>query len=207
MFCEKCGTQNPEKAAFCKKCGAQLEIVQKTSVKPVPNSTKTDSPQRRRTSGKQLIQTTKQTSRAYLIPNLVVDFLFFGIAGYFFARSSDLYASYWYRSEGETLQKVGILVFLLAFLSALYHVMVARTYADVFADRIAGSGMQGISCKSFNLRFDQVTGISASKGILNLESGSGVFLVINTSAGNYKVITTDARAKEIIKYYSRIENP
>lgn len=31
MFCGKCGTQNPENAAFCKKCGTQLNAQKKVS--------------------------------------------------------------------------------------------------------------------------------------------------------------------------------
>lgn len=31
MFCGKCGTQNPDNAAFCKKCGTQLNVQKKVS--------------------------------------------------------------------------------------------------------------------------------------------------------------------------------
>lgn len=34
MFCGKCGTQNPETAAFCKRCGMRLKDQAKPAVKP-----------------------------------------------------------------------------------------------------------------------------------------------------------------------------
>ena len=61
--------------------------------------------------------------------------------------------------------------------------------------------MQGVQNKSFDLSFDKISGISISKGFLNLESNGGVFLFINTNGGNYKAITTEERVKEIIDYY------
>ena len=36
MFCGKCGTQNPETAAFCKKCGTRLNNQAKPAVKTTP---------------------------------------------------------------------------------------------------------------------------------------------------------------------------
>lgn len=206
MVCKKCGTQNPGNAAFCRKCGTKLVTTQNASGNSADTGLGTPANvQRRGLRRRRLILTTRKTNLVYLIPNLVVDILIDGgAAGFFFMRGMELYASYWYRSEGETLQKIATIFFLLGVLSGIYHVMVSRTYADVFEDRITGIGMQGVQCKSFELRFDQIVGISVSKGILNIESGGGVFLVINTSAGSYKIITTEARAKEILKYYSYV---
>lgn len=44
--------------------------------------------------------------------------------------------------------------------------------------------------------------IRASELIENLEAGGGVFSIINTSAGDCKIVTTNARANEIVEYYS-----
>lgn len=208
MVCKKCGTQNPGNAAFCRKCGTKLVTTQNVPVNSVNTGSRTPANvQRRGSRRRQLILSTRRTNLGYLIPNLVVDILIDGgLAGFFFVRGAELYSSYWYRSEGEALQKVATMFFLLGALSAIYHVMVSRTFADVFTDHIAGTGMQGIQCKSFALRFDQISGISTSKGILNIETGACSFLVINTSAGNYKIITTEARANEIMEYYSNAVN-
>ena len=208
MVCKKCGTQNPGNAAFCRKCGAKLTTSQNVPANSVNTGSRAPTNVQRRGSRKrQLILTTRKTNLSYLIPNLVVDFLIDGgLAGFFYMRGAELYASYWYRSEGEALQKLSAMFFLLAVLSAVYHIMVSRTYANVFEDRITGSGMQGIQCKSFDLRLDQIADLSTSKGILNLETGACVYLVINTPAGNYKIITTEARANEIIEYYSNAVN-
>ena len=132
----------------------------------------------------------------YLVPNLVTDILIYGVvAGIGFSRGAELYASFWYRSEGESLQRVAGLFLLIGMLSAIYHVMVSKTYVDFFEDRIVGAGMQGIQSKTFALRYEQILDISSSRGFLNLESGSGVFLVINTPAGSYKIITNKAKEK------------
>lgn len=55
MFCGKCGTQNPDNAAFCKKCGTQLNVQKKVSA---PTTTQTSvrvrpQPQQRRPAQKE----------------------------------------------------------------------------------------------------------------------------------------------------------
>lgn len=200
MFCGKCGTQNPDNAAFCKGCGTRLEGSPKAPAnsearKPV-NTQRTGAKKRRP------VLTTRKTHMAYWISQVLGDGLFIGLAAFCFIRASELIESYWYRSDGEKMQALGFAFMLVWFLSFIYHMMVIRTYADVHENRIAGSGLQGIQTKSFDLRFEQIAGISISKGFLNLEAGGGAFLIINTSAGEYKIITTLARANEIVEYYS-----
>lgn len=200
MFCGKCGEQNPDNAAFCKGCGARLNENQKA-----PASTAARTPvntQRTSTKKRKPVHTTRKTNISYLVGQMIGDGFFVAISVFFFIRAGELIDSYWYRSDGEKLQMAGFVFLMVGMLSMLYHAMVSRTYADVFENRISGSGMQGIQTKSFNLRFDQIAGISVSKGFLNLEAGGGAFLIINTSAGEYKVITTPAKANEIVEYYT-----
>lgn len=199
MFCDKCGTQNPENAAFCKKCGSKLPKNPKIPVRTVKAAERTAPP--RSQGRRQQLFTTRKTSRTYLIINLFGDLLVNSLfASFCIIKGEELMSTYVYRSEGAALQKLSIFLIIYAALSLLYHVMVSRTYADIFENRIVGTGMQGIQSKSFDLRFDQLNGISTSKGFLNIESGSGVFLVINTPAGNYRVLTTEARAREITDF-------
>lgn len=201
MFCGKCGAQNPDNATFCKGCGARLNEEQQT---PVSTSARTSvNTQRTGTKKRKPVHTTRKTSISYWVGQMIGDGFFVTISVFFFIRAGELIDSYWYRSDGEKLQTAGFIFLMVGMLSMLYHAMVSRTYADVFENRISGSGMQGIQTKSFNLRFDQIAGISVSKGFLNLEAGGGAFLIINTSAGDYKIITTPARANEIVEYYSR----
>lgn len=202
MFCGKCGTQNPDNAAFCKGCGTRLEESPKVPVnlekrKPV-NTQRTGAKKR------QPVLTTRKTHMAYWVSQVLGDSLFIGLAVFCFIRAGELIESYWYRSDGEKMQTLGFVFAVVGILSLMYHAMVIRTYADLHENRITGSGMQGIQTKSFNLRFDQIAGISVSKGFLNLEAGGGVFLIINTSAGAYKIVTTNARANEIVEYYSNV---
>lgn len=207
MFCEKCGTRNAENAAFCRKCGAKLSANRAAPATSTAKSSRNParvpqrSPKRRR-----LLHTTRKTQMGYLVPNLVTDILLYGvIAGIGFSKGAELYASFWYRSEGESLQRAAGLFLLIGMLSAIYHVMVSKTYVDFFEDRIVGAGMQGIQSKTFALRYEQILDISSSRGFLNLESGSGVFLVINTPAGSYKIITNKAKEKEILEFYDSLK--
>lgn len=200
MLCEKCGAKNPDNAAFCKSCGTRLIATQKV---PTNTATRVPATSQRGGTKKRPISTTRKTSIGYLVGQMIGDGCFVGLSVFFFIRAGELIESYWYRSQGATLRTAGIVCLLLGVLSACYHVMVSRTYADIFEDRISGSGMQGIQNKSFSLRFDQIVGVSVSKGFLNLEAGGGAFLIINTSAGDYKIITTAERANEIAEYYSR----
>lgn len=205
MFCKQCGAKNPDGAAFCRKCGSHLDKIQREPIKTVPKiSTNT---QQGGTKRKRPILTTRKTSKVYLISQLVGDILFGGgLSGYLLMRGVELCESFWYRSEGEKLISIGFVFFFLSALAACYHIIVSRTYADIYENRFSGSGMQGVQYKSFDLRSEKIEGVSISRGFLNLESSGGVFLVINTAAGNYKIITTEARAKEILNYYSGDEN-
>lgn len=200
MFCKKCGMQNPDAAVFCKSCGTRL------GEKPQPSVTKSAKvPANVHQSGtrkRRPVLTTRKTCKSYLVGQLISDGLFIAVAVLAFVQADKLIRSYWYKSEGQTLQTCGFLLLFLALMSAVYHIMVSRTYADLCENRISGSGMQKIQTKSFDLKFDQIVGISVSKGFLNIEAGNGAFLIINTSAGAYKVVTTAARAKEIAEYYS-----
>ena len=131
------------------------------------------------------IITTQKTSSRYLASQLIYDVLFIFIGIYFMAKGLSAFCTF----------------LIFGGLSALYHAMVSSAYVDIYADRIEGKGMQKVAMQSINLRFDQITDISTSRGFMNLEAtGMNEFLVINTSAGSYKIITTSARAKEIVDF-------
>lgn len=202
MFCGKCGVKNADDATVCTGCGARLHTNQKVPVN-TENRILTHE-QRGGAEQKHPISTTRKTSKKYLIGKLIEDACYVGISIFLFIRADKLIDSYWYRSDGENVLKAGFILLFIGALSLIYHAMVSTTYVDLFEDRIVGTGMQKIQIKSFSLRFDQICGISVSKGFLNVESGSGVFLVINTLAGDYKVITTAKYANEIAEYYSRV---
>ena len=202
MFCGKCGTQNPDNAAFCKGCGTRLEGSPKVPVNP--ETRKPVNTPRTGTKKRRPVLTTRKTYMAYWVSQVLGDSLFIGLAVFCFIRADELIDSFWYRSDGENVQTLGFFFAVVGILSLMYHAMVIRTYADLHENRITGSGMQGIQIKSFDLRFEQIAGISVSKGFLNLEAGGGAFLIVNTSAGEYKVITTPARANEIVEYYSNV---
>ena len=203
MFCGRCGTQNPDNVAFCKACGNRF--VENSRVRATPDARQTVNTQRTGVKKRRPVLTTRKTNTGYVVAQILLgDGLFFCLALYFFARGNELMGSYWNRSDGEALLTGGYIFMLFAVLGIVYHAMVSRTYADLYPNRIVGSGMQGIQTKSFNLRFDQIVGISVSQGFLNLEANPGAFLIVNTSAGDYKIITTKARANEMVEYYNNI---
>lgn len=147
------------------------------------------------------ILTTRKTNIGYLVGQLLGDAVLVAL-GVFSMNKAATLRDYWRFSDAETMSTVAVICFIFAFLSFVYHIMVSSTYIDVQSDRITGKGMQKISLKSINLSMEKITDLSISKGFLNVESGSGVFLVINTTAGSYKVVTNEARAKEIVEYYN-----
>lgn len=203
MFCKKCGAENPNNAMFCKKCGFRFAEIQRVPAKMSAgvqmNAQQTNARKRKPAF------TTQKTNAAYLGGQLISDIFFLGLSVFFFIRGNKLIDSYWHRSDGEAVLQLAGAIFLVGFLSLIYHIMVSRTYADCFDNRITGSGMQGIQTKSFSLRIDQIVGVSVSHGFLNLEApGKAAFVIINTIAGTYKVITTNERANEIAEYYSRM---
>ncbi len=153
---------------------------------------------------KKLINTTKKTSLPYLAGHLIEDALFFGI-GIFCSQKVDTLRAHWRFGEAQTMETVSVLLFIFAFLSLVYHLMVSGTYADVYCEKIIGKGVEKITVKNFNLSFTQITDITRTKGFLNSEAGAGEFLVISTASGSYKIITTSAKAQEIITYYNEIK--
>lgn len=56
MYCGKCGTQNPDNAAFCKKCGTQLNVQKKA---PVNSNAKAPSKAQSQPQHKHLATKTK----------------------------------------------------------------------------------------------------------------------------------------------------
>lgn len=202
MVCKNCGTRNPDNATFCRKCGTRLVTHPNTPPTDVPAGPMTPvNPQRRRKH--RLIATTRKTSNIYLVPNLVTDVLVNIILAYaLFVYGDKLSASFWpsYRQMGALLTGFGYIQLIEMIVSMCYHTVVSRAYLDIFEDHISGLGLQGIQCKQFNLRLDQITGIDATRGFLNIESGSGIFLLVHTRTGNYKIITTQEKANEILEH-------
>ena len=147
------------------------------------------------------IITTKGTNGSYVTHQLITD-LFYVIIGVFCAQKVEPLRDNWQFSAANTVMTASIICFFLAFLSVIYHVMVATTIAEVSNGTISGKGLQGISVKSFQLRFDQVSSITTSKGFLNIETGNGAYLIVNTTSGNYKVITSPNRANEIMELFN-----
>ena len=150
--------------------------------------------------------TTKNTSIGYLIGQIVPDLMFVA-AGIFCLQTVEPLRNRWRFELADTMGSMGTLFFILAFITMVYHIMVATTVIEVRDDKITGKGLQNFAIKNFRLRFDQVSSMSTSKGILNLETGNCVYLIINTASGNYKIVTTPQRANEIIDYFNDFQKP
>ena len=151
------------------------------------------------------IITTRKTGMLYLANQIPNDIAFLVIGIFCLSRVEPLRYN-WEFSAADTMNTIAILCFFLAFLSFTYHIMVYKTVADVYSDKIVGKGLQKLAVKSFDLRYDQITEITTSKGLLNIETGACVFVVINTTGSEYKIITTPDRAKEIMEHYNGMHN-
>ena len=147
--------------------------------------------------------TTKNTGVKYLASQLLSDAIFV-IIGIFCQSKVEPLRRSWEFSAANTMSTIAVICFIVAFLSVIYHIMVFTTVAEVSGGKITGKGLQKIALKEFNLRYDQITEMSTSKGMLNVETGACVFLVINTVGGEYKVITTPERAKEITDHFHSV---
>lgn len=145
--------------------------------------------------------TTQKTNIGYLVSSLMSDIIFVVIGIVCSQKAADLRA-YWRFDEAESMGLLSTMCFIVALLSFVYHIMVSATCADIYSNGIIGKGLQGITLKNFKLRLENITNISSSKGFLNMESGSGVFLMIDTDHGSYKVITTADCAGKITNYWN-----
>ena len=86
MFCGKCGTQNPDTAAFCKKCGTRLNSQAKPTAKTTPrvpvktqSQSKRPVPQNKRRQNK---NTKKIAVVAIAAVVLILAFVLFGGRSY-----------------------------------------------------------------------------------------------------------------------------
>lgn len=69
MFCGKCGTQNPDTAAFCKKCGTRLNGQAKPAIKKTVQSSVKNQPQTKRPIPK---YSRRQNKKVGLIAAIVI---------------------------------------------------------------------------------------------------------------------------------------
>lgn len=148
------------------------------------------------------VLTTLGTNKAYVIFHSCSTVLCILLAIYVINYGSELYASFWYRDEGTALVGMGWMFILLNIIEFVYHLFVSQTYCDVFPDRIKGEGMQTFQHKSFNLQYQNVTSICMSGGFLGMAAAPGVYLVVSTPTGSYKVLTSKACAETILEYYT-----
>lgn len=146
------------------------------------------------------ILSTKGAGRKYLVSKLIGDIIFAGI-GFFFLSKVETLQNNWQFSLAETASKSATVFFLLALLFATYHIMIATTVAELYDDKIVGKGLQKIMLKDFHLRFEQITEIATTKGVL-METATCVFLAINTASGEYKVLATPEAAAKIRDHFN-----
>lgn len=150
------------------------------------------------------ILTTKNSNKVYLVSQIISDILYVAL-GIFCMQRVESLRDHWQFKAAESMSTFATLLFIFAFISIIYHLMVASTIAEMRNNKITGKGLQAITLKSFDLRFDQISGISTSKGILNLETGKCVYLIVNTTSGNYKVIASPEQAEEMIAYFNNLK--
>lgn len=154
----------------------------------------------------QPIHTTKGTNKSYIAMNIVFDTLLYGYLGiWLINQARKLSGSFFLRSTASKLYVCAFVVLGFLFVLVIYHASVCATYLEIFEGRMAGSGLNGWQRQSFDLKMDQIVSLSSSTGFLGVQSSPGVFLIVSTSVGNYKVITTKERAAELVSYFANLE--
>lgn len=149
------------------------------------------------------IFSTRNTTRTYLLVNMITTLILDGlIFWWLLKRAKELYATYWYRDEAGTLITLAIMVVVLCLINLIRYGTIGGTYLDIYEGRIRGTGMCGWQRQNFDLRREQVVSLTTSKGSLFNSSNPGMFLIVNTTAGNYKVLTSTECAYEIVAYFN-----
>ena len=139
----------------------------------------------------EILFTTKKTNMAYLIYGIIESLIFAGIGIYFLSLRDNLISA-WNYSAAETMQTCSTVFLILAAVNVMYKAMSSATFADVYNDKIVGKGIQKLAFKEFDLDYQQISDISVSHN----------YLSINTAAGTYKVVASQARSKEIFAFYN-----
>ncbi len=70
----------------------------------------------------------------------------------------------------------------------------AKTYIDIFEDRIEGKGLQGMSLMDFNIKMDRIVNISVEN----------MFIYIHTASGKYKIRTSKDTATKVFSYLNQV---
>ena len=84
---------------------------------------------------------------------------------------------------------------IFAIVNFLIKLSFSTSYANVYADKIIGKGIQQFVIKDFNLNYKQIIDISYT----------GRAIRISTAGGEYKIISNTQKAKEIFDYYNQIK--
>lgn len=149
------------------------------------------------------ILSTRNTSKTYILFNTLFPIILYGfIIFWLLNKAQALSDSYWHRDKAGSLIYCAILFAIVALIQIIYHGIVGRTYLDVYEGRIRGTGMCKLQMQSFDLKWEQVVSLTTSTGSLLDSASPGMYLIVSTSAANYKVITTKDRAEEIAAYYN-----
>ena len=106
------------------------------------------------------------------------------VAGFFLMGESD---------EGVLIicPLIGAVMILEGIFTGIIRKRIAESYADIYDERIVGTGIQNLSVLDFNFRFDQIINISTENANI----------YIYTNSGKYQIVSNKETAMSVFNYY------
>lgn len=151
-----------------------------------------------------LIYSTRKTNKRYVISNILVQLVaVLLVEGWLMSRIEE-YSEYYifYRDTVDSLTKLCVILAIVFIVELAYHCIVLATHLDVYDDHVEGSGLVGLRNQTFKFKMDQITSISTTGGFLNIQASPGLFVVITTTSGSQKILTSKDRANAILAYWN-----
>lgn len=140
-----------------------------------------------------VILTTKGTTKSYRSRGIIGGVIM-GVAGLFVLIIFFVFSSRVHDNRLVFFLIIALFMLFDAFVTIAVKCAYARSYVDIYGDRLVGKGIRGLNVVDFNIQRSQVSNITAEGSTIN----------INTVSGAYKIITNKDTAQKVFYYYNHI---